>query len=183
MRLLLPAAISKKKIRQIQNYYLTNIDQQVAQINDLNMQKDSGIIFSALYLSENIDEHSLSIGATKQSLCGFSEEEGFQYFLKCVDLYFPSLRQLIVRPHPSQSLDSIQWIYAHKTNLDIQVENQKTLLRHIIENDIVVGFNSMAMVVSLHLGKKTVCAIPPWGEPCSLPFNDIVKLSSLTPNN
>ena len=49
------------------------------------------------------------------------------------------------------------------------------LLEEIANNDIVVGGDSMALVVSMICGKKTYSCIPPDGH-YTLPFDEIKRL-------
>lgn len=46
----------------------------------------------------------------------------------------------------------------------------------IASNDVIVGNESMAMVLAIQCGRRVVCRIPPGGRECALPFLEIEKL-------
>ena len=61
----------------------------------------------------------------------------------------------------------------------IAESSNKTLLEQIIEADIVVGCESMGMVVGLLAKKRVISSIPKEGRSCSLPQSNIEHLQIL----
>ncbi|MNI92623.1 hypothetical protein D3C73_1504410 [compost metagenome] len=60
---------------------------------------------------------------------------------------------------------------------------QRTLVEEIVDCDLAVGCESMAMVVALMAGKKVITCIPPGGRACVLPHDGIISLQHLIEND
>jgi hypothetical protein len=88
------------------------------------------------------------------------------------------IKHIVIRPHPSELPSKYDWALA-KFNLPLRHGGIQTLLQEIIDCDVVVGCESMAMVVGLLAGKRVVSSIPPWGRQCSLPYPEIESLKNL----
>ena len=60
------------------------------------------------------------------------------------------------------------------------LSNKDDLIDCILSNDIIVGMESMALVVALLSEKNVYSAIPPTGRACILPHKEIIHLSRLS---
>lgn len=99
------------------------------------------------------------------------------FFLHMEELLRSPVAEVRLRPHPSDPPGKYdRWLDSTKTFrllLDVQPE-----LEHSIAwADVVVGCQTMAMVVSVEAGKRVICSMPPWAPPCALPHEGIEKMA------
>lgn len=128
-----------------------------------------------LYVCEPIREHAL-LAFGNESHWGYTEENALRFFLSNIHVLGPDVRAIILRPHPSEPRDKYGWAL-NEFNLPIVIGDNKSLLEEIMDSDIVVGCESMAMVVGLIAGKRVISSIPPGGKECSLPYPEIERLA------
>jgi hypothetical protein len=130
-----------------------------------------------LYVSEPIRAHAL-LRFGDERHWGYVEEDALRYFLTNIYALGASVGRVVIRPHPSEPADKYDAIAAEFA-LPISRGGQDTLITEVADSDIVVGCNSMAMVVGLLAGKRVVSVIPPGGSPCVLPQPEIQSLQGL----
>jgi hypothetical protein len=106
---------------------------------------------------------------------GYTEEEALAYALAQLPAVLGPLGPLVLRPHPSEAPDKYDAQLAASPQ-PTRRGGQRPLLDEVAESDVVVGCNSMAMVVGLLAGKRVFSAIPPGGAPCVLPQRRIEML-------
>lgn len=133
-----------------------------------------------LYVCEPIADHALKQHG-KYNYWGYTEKEALQFFLLNISSLSNSIDLITIRPHPSEPKDKYRWANS-LTDLRIQFGGRKTLLEETVDSDIVVGCESMAMVVGLLAKKRVICAIPPGGRQCQLPHPEIENLQRLVGN-
>jgi hypothetical protein len=133
-----------------------------------------------LYICEPISSHALLRHGDKR-FWGYVEDDALRYFLANISVFGKPVHQILIRPHPSEPLDKYTWIQ-HEFNLPIQFAGRRSLLEEISECDVVVGCESMAMVVALEANKKVLSCIPPGGRSCVLPHAEIVYLQNVLKN-
>ena len=110
-----------------------------------------------------------------------NELQVLDYFLSALHkLSVPQGTRIMLRPHPSEPDGKYDaWIQAH-SHLDVKCESpHEPLATAIGRATIVVGCHSFALVLALKAGKRVICALPPWSQPCALPFSEIEYLSRL----
>lgn len=130
-----------------------------------------------LYICEPVEEHAeLAYGNPRHF--GYTEHEALKFFLDNVDRLDTDARAIVVRPHPSETTDKYAWA-ATASNRPISFGGGKTLMQETLAADIVVGCESMALVVAILAGRRVVCSIPPGGRPCQLPHAGIEHLALL----
>ena len=112
----------------------------------------------------------------KKDYWGYTEFDALTFFLENVDSIDEDVKKVIVRPHPSEDVHKYDELLVHH-KLNITVSRDVSLLNQIVNSKVIVGCESMAMVVGLLIGKKTVCSIPLKKKLCALPFNSIIRLS------
>lgn len=132
---------------------------------------------SVLYVCEPIREHAL-LQFGNERYWGYTEEDALRYFLQNVNALGFAVSKVKIRPHPSESKTKYDWAMNGAT-LPIEMGGNKTLLEETVEADVVIGCESMAMVVGLLAKKKVISSIPPGGRVCSLPHPQIGHLQSL----
>jgi hypothetical protein len=132
---------------------------------------------SILYVCEPIREHAfLSYG--NEYHWGYTEEEAISFFLENTNYIDANIKKVVVRPHPSEKQDKYDWVKGNNSHI-IEIGGKETLLQEIINADIVVGCESMAMVVALLAGKRVISSIPSSGKKCSLPQENIEHMRDL----
>jgi hypothetical protein len=132
---------------------------------------------SLLYVCEPIREHAaLRYGDERHF--GYVEEEALRFFLENIALIAPAVERIRIRPHPSEAGNKYDWARGEFA-LPIEQGGTRTLVAEVSDCDIVVGCESMAMVVGLLADKRVVSCIPSGGRPCRLPHPQIERLSQL----
>lgn len=132
---------------------------------------------AVLYVCEPIREHAL-LRYGNERYWGYTEEDALLFFLNNITLLGSVVERIKIRPHPSESRSKYDWS-KQSTSLPIDIGGNKTLFEEIAEADIVVGCESMAMVVGLLANKRVLSSIPPGGRACCLPLQQIEQLSAL----
>ena len=164
-------------ITLIDNSYFKRIDKEI-NTSCFSSNVTSKNVTSALYICESTDDYSLLISSTKSAF-GYSQQESYEYFLKNILEIYPSLKRLVIRPHPSQSPLSIEWMLNYNVDFTLSVSSEFPLIDQILCSDLVIGMESMALVVALRCKKKVLSVMPPSSGPLTLPFEEIDELRQL----
>lgn len=151
-------------IRKIPNLYLQN---QVDEIAAFGPPRSANRV---LYVLEPV---RFTWPGCKQP----GEFEALDYFVENLGkLMNPLTAQLKLRPHPSDATGKYDaWLRAH-THLDTAIDNSRSLSQAISEAGWVAGCESMALVVALAAGRKTVATLPPEAPLCRLPQDGLIHL-------
>ena len=135
---------------------------------------------TALFLCENKSEHML-LQHGDENYLGYTEHDSLQFFLDNIDKVDKDIGVVIIRPHPSEKnpKEKYDWVkkYPMKTFCNIRFSGEESLIQDIVDCDIVVGAETMAMIVGLTSGKRVVSSIPKKGKKCVLPFSEIEHIS------
>ena len=158
---------SNLKIKLIENPYLLDIKKQLSRLGKIRVRGNS-----VLYVCEPIREHAY-FKHGDEHYWGYTEEEALRFFLTSIDEMFTAKKSIIIRPHPSEFLNKYDWVFDEFNHNDIKIDNKKTLLEQIFDSDIVVGCETMAMVVAILAEKEVISSIPPGGRACVLPYKQI----------
>jgi len=105
---------------------------------------------------------------------GYVEEDALRYFLSNVSALGKPIERILIRPHPSESAEKYSWVQ-NEFALPIEMGGLHLLLEEIAGSDVIVGCESMAMVVALFAGKTVISCIPPGGRNCVLPHTEIIN--------
>lgn len=130
-----------------------------------------------LYVCEPVREHALRQHGDER-YWGYVEEDAAEYFLRNIAGVVPDVARIVVRAHPSEPADKYAWL-ASLSPMPIEFSGGATLAQEIAAADVVVGCESMAMVVALHAGKRVFSSIPPGGRACVLPHAEIQSISNM----
>jgi len=162
-------------IKLVPNPYFIELQEELAGFSHLGASSKTSI----LYVCEPISEHSkLTFG--DERYLGYTEVDALRYFLDNIDLIVGTTASVVIRPHPSENPRKYDWVKGYATSsVGITVGGGVSLIEEIASSAIVVGCESMAMVVGLLAGKQVLCSIPPGGRLCVLPHKDIVNLELL----
>ena len=102
-----------------------------------------------------------------------------KYFFENLRVFEGKIKKIIIRPHPSEEVKKYTWALTVNQH-QVEISSQQSLVDDILESDIVVGFQSMAIIVALLAKKRAISAIPPGGKKLSLPYSQIELLQELT---
>ena len=163
-------------IRLLKNPYILSVRSELEKIknNEVNYLS-KGI--NILYVCEPVAEHMLLQHGDERFL-GYTEHDALHYFLDNINIFGKNISDIVVRPHPSEcdALKKYKWAF---NSFNIKLGGKLSLLEEIIKSDIVVGCESMAMVVGLEANKRVISSIPPNGVTCKLPHTEITQLSNI----
>uniref|UniRef100_UPI0040488E07 hypothetical protein n=1 Tax=Algoriphagus sp. TaxID=1872435 RepID=UPI0040488E07 len=129
---------------------------------------------SILYVCEPTSEHAL-LQYGDERHWGYTEKEALNYFLSNLSVLNDQILEIKIRPHPSEKKDKYDW--ARTTG--VVIGGDKSLLEEIVASDIVVGGESMAMVIGIIAGKRVISCVPPGGIKCRLPHTTIEYFEKL----
>lgn len=166
-------------IRLVENPYLMDIRDEI----NLHSEKQGGKhgCCHILYVCEPVSVH-----AHKES----GREDAFGYTeFEAMDLFVSHLHRLVksageikvrIRPHPSELPDKYASYTEKKPGrLEITISRGNTLIDDCAWSDLVVGMNSMALVVALEAKRKVYCCIPGSSKPIGLPHEGIYNFLDL----
>jgi len=138
---------------------------------------DHGEGKKVLFVSENISDHArLQYG--DERYWGYTEFEAIEYFLENIQVLGDLVEKVVIRPHPSDISGKYDWLLDKYADI-VQLSVGKPLIEEIVGADVVVGCESMALVIGLLAQKKVVSCIPPGGPVCRLPQVDILHFREL----
>ena len=153
------------------------LDDVCGLISNTKPSKPTTKNISILYVCEPIREHAY-LQNGDELFWGYTEESALKYFLENIKFLRLDIALITIRPHPSEDLDKYQWAKTLAPGI-INFGGNKTLVQETIDADVVVGCDSMAMVVGLLAGKRVISCIPPGGNPLQLPQAKIEKMHEL----
>ena len=110
---------------------------------------------------------------------GYTDKEALEYLFENLErLGRNDVEAVTIRPHPSERVEKYDWARRRYGEI-IQYGGARTLPEELTRHDLVVGGESMALVIALFSGKRVMCCIPPGGKPSSLPYKEIENLQDL----
>jgi len=166
-------------IRLIDNPYLQKIRMDL----DAFQHDDIIIDIDILYVCEPIREHA-KIKYGDENFLGYTEESALKFFFKNVNLLSSQSTNILIRPHPSDPVNKYDWVSRYSSaRLGLKFGGDQPLISEILRSKIVVGCESMAMVVALVAGKKVYSSIPSEGRDCVLPHEGIMRMASMLDGN
>ena len=163
------------KIRLVENPYFNDLKRELAELSQPRELDPNSL--RILYVCEPIREHAFREYGDEQHW-GYTEEDALRYFLANLEILDAPVSRILLRPHPSESAGKYDWA-SEEYDLPIINGGAKTLFEEVAACDLVVGCESMAMVVGLLAGRRVISCIPPGGKPCSLPQPEIELMQKL----
>ena len=153
------------------------IEDLLAEIVGIQTGDPGEVANRVLYVCEPVADHALAQYGNERHW-GYTEHDALRFFLTNVALLGQTVDAITIRPHPSEQANKYQWADG-LIPLRVEFGGRKTLFEETLTSDIVVGCESMAMVVGLLAGKRVISAIPPGGRPCQLPHREIEHMQQL----
>lgn len=160
------------------NPYFSAVKQELESLRSILQPRSSNKI-NILYLSESIDSHSQALYNNTSQLCGYTEKDAFSFLTSCLSTVFSDIQSLTVRPHPSQAKSELSWMNSGNHQYNFTISNESSLCEQILAHDIIIGLESMALIVAVIANKPVFSAIPPGYRKCVIPFSEITHLSDL----
>ena len=169
--LALKAGFPEKKLRQVENPYLDDIIKDVKLFPYTRVAKSKDNKIRVLYLSEPIYEHALKCHGNPD-YWGYTEYGIIKDLVKVKETCKGFLMKLRIRLHPAEKKDKYK-------KIGIVVSRNKQLIRDCLWSDIVIGSDTMGLVIGSAIGKKVISYIPNIKKTCSLPQKEIIKIYSI----
>lgn len=153
------------------------VEDLLAEIAAIQTGKSGAVASRILYVCEPVADHALAQYGDERHW-GYTEHDALRFFLTNVAALGQPVDAITIRPHPSEQADKYHWARGLIT-LPVEFGGKKPLLEETLAADIVVGCESMAMVVGLLADKRVISTIPLGGRPCQLPHRDIEHMQQL----
>jgi hypothetical protein len=163
-------------IRLEPNPYFIDVQRQLAEL-EVRTASAVGKGKRVLYVSENISQHARMVYGDERYF-GYTEFDAIEYLLGNIHVLGHAIDSVVIRPHPSDANGKYDALIDRFSGI-AQLGSDKPLLNEIAEADVVVGSQSMAMVVGVLANKMVISCIPPGGPSCNLPQPQILTFSEL----
>lgn len=167
-------------IEIIPNPYFQDLKEEIENIKKLRNVANTEKI-KVLFVCEPLSEHAEK-EFNNPLYWGYTEFDALKFFFKNLPVLKKEVEQIKIRPHPAEKPGKYSDIINEFSDVTV-LGGDKTLLEELSEADIVVGCETMAMVVGLEVGLRVISAIPPTGAPCALPHPEIESLTDLINKN
>lgn len=103
------------------------------------------------------------------------------FFAHMNELSLGPAPEVRLRPHPSDPPGKYDRWLARQVPSKVSLDNSPSVESSIAWADVVVGCQTMAMVVALQAGKRVISSMPPWAPACALPHDGIEKMAAWVP--
>ena len=169
-------------IRLVPNHHFADIRGQVANLkiasnHSLHSNQQENKV---LFVCENISEHA-QMQHGDPRYWGYTEFDAIEYFFANIKALQTAISSVTIRPHPSDPAGKYDQAIAQHPGL-ARLSSGQSLLADIAAADVVVGCESMAMVIAVQCGRRVVSCIPLQQVALKLPFSEIEILSTLVLN-
>jgi hypothetical protein len=169
------ARFPEVSVRLVENPYLQDVCADLAAVVHSRPRGTDGV--SVLFVGERVGDQARALFGDERHW-GYTDEDALLFFLTHVAILGGNIARIVIRPHPSERADRYKCARA-AFSLPIVVGGAKTLVEEVAASDVVVGCESMAMVIGLLAGKRVISCIPPGGRRCALPHAGIESLHEL----
>ena len=135
-----------------ENFYLRDSKQEYIFKKSQNLNDNT---FDILFLCE-----PMASTENANQTYGYDEYQVLEYFFSVLKEKSCTKFKILLRPHPSESFEK----YISLINSDfihVEINTHRTLAECIDKSEIIVGCNTMAMLVALEIGKKVYSVVPP----------------------
>jgi hypothetical protein len=105
------------------------------------------------------------------------EFQALDYFFDSLDSLWPNVKQVLLRPHPSESSSKYKsWLGRYSI---ARMDTSGDVATAISRADVVVGVESFALVIALSAGRPVYSTLPPWAPALRLPHTGIQQIRYL----
>ena len=160
-------------IENIGNPYLESISERAARQPKV-LESDQAQ--RVLIVTEPVSVHALKQYGDAMHF-GYTEFEAVELMLARLPqlLGSNSLERIVVRPHPSEPLGKYEYLVGNPQGLPVVVRKEGDLLDEVLDSTIVIGCETMGLVVALAAGRRAISCIPAGGRACRLPHDAIER--------
>lgn len=161
---------SNLTLKLVPNLYFKEIKEEFKKIRGkIGRKKNKGILFLSEPLASQINCFGDKGGK------GLTEFDILGAILSFLVQKNPG-RRVIIRFHPSEKKNKYDDILSRYGRLKIVKSKNKNILKDLNQVKLVIGMDSMALVISYLCGKKTISFLPPGSQKSYLPFKEIIKI-------
>lgn len=168
---------SDTPIRLVPNPYFQDIEEELVAIEGIKPARNAGKGLKILFVCEPISEHGLNAYGDPR-YWGYTEFEALEHFFTHIDVIGKNIDRIVIRPHPAEDEGKYNDVLS-KYGEFAEIGGKRTLAEEITQSDVVVGCESMALVVGLLAKRRVISVIPPQGQKCCLPYSQIESLNSI----
>jgi hypothetical protein len=148
-------------ITLVPNPYFVHVTREIAR-HEAQRVKTRSADQSVLFVCENLSGHArLRFGNERH--WGYTEFDAIEYFFQRISALGAHVGEVVLRPHPSDPPGKYADAIARHAPL-ARLSTGKPLLDEIYDSDIVVGCESVSLVVAVFAKKRVLCSVPP-GQP------------------
>lgn len=148
------------------NYFLENIKRDFGNFNETTIEYDY------VFMCESRSKDStIELALESDNL------HGMEYFFDFLNSIGESNSRILVRPHPSD-LDEDYMSIVPKSFPGVTISSKRNLLEVLRISNVIVGCNSMALVIADAVGKTVFTAVKDPNK-CYLPIRSIRLLSEM----
>ena len=169
-------------VERVSNPYFEDLRHSLAEFSEVAaMNEISRKGLNVLFACEPLSEHALQEFGDLM-YWGYTEFDALRYFFSHLSLLDGPIHEVVIRPHPAERVGKYNAIILElqeMSGISVRLGGGESLLQEIVRSDVVVGCETMAMVVGLIADRRVISAIPPGGSPCSLPHSQIESLKAM----
>jgi len=165
----------KNIIKKIRNPYIQRIKSEFFKFKNQSIKENKAK--KILYVGSPV-----SINAKKkfndELYFGYSEKDAINFFFKKIKETKYKKYIICFRPHPSEKLKNYSWVTGkYADNFKIIFSKNDSLIHDIFSSNLIVGCNSMALVISaIACNKTTINAIPFKSIKNNIPYKKVSLL-------
>ena len=165
-------------ISEILNYYLEDLKKIILEGQKKLIQERPPKGIRVLYICEPLGEQALLQHGNDRHW-GYNEFDALEYFIRNIKSIYSDVDQITLRLHPAEKEGKYKGVMQKYPNW-LKMGVNIPLIEQVNHFDVLVGCESMAMIIGLMAGKRVISCIPPEGEKCILPHKKIEHLSDFT---
>jgi len=172
-------------LRKVENPYFEEITKDANLLKKKNKKNEKNHRIKILYLSQPVSRHALKY-FNVPDYWGYTEFEVLEDLLKVMNLQEKEFSlELKIRLHPAEKINKYSSLLNKKRYIGIRklisVSNpmNNLLIKDCVWADVVVGSDSMALVVALIIGKYAISYVPDMKKTCYLPQKEIKNIHSI----
>ena len=107
----------------------------------------------------------------------YNNDQCIKYFFNNLPYLKIKIQQITIRFHPREKIRKLKWLTDFPTK--ILISKNKHVFDDILQNDIIVGINTVALVLGLIAKKKVISCIPTKKDKCVLPHKKILDFKKI----